>query len=166
MRQATVLQEVRPVRPVRFEELYAWRQRREFTMAEVVEMRGITECIFHRWSTRYEAEGVEGLEDRRIGRATARAVPVDKVLQIGTLYESRYTGWTVEHFHEWWHHKHAGMRSYTWTKKRLQAEGQIARAPQRGVHRKKRPHKPLPGRMLHQDGLPMNECPAVSGISL
>lgn len=72
-------------------------------MGEVVEMRGITECIFRRWSTRYEAVGVEGLEDRRIGRATARAVPVDKVLRMVTLYESRYTGWTVERFHKRWH---------------------------------------------------------------
>lgn len=28
----------------------------------------------------------------------------------------------------------------------------MARAPQRGAHRKKRPRKPLPGMMLHQDG--------------
>ena len=34
-----------------------------------------------------------------------------------TLYESRYTGWTVKHFHERWHAEHGGTRSYTWTKK-------------------------------------------------
>jgi transposase len=137
---------------MRFEELYARRQRRELTMVEAAEMLGITERTFRRWSTRYEAEGTEGLEDRRIGRASARAVPADEVLQMVTLYETRYTGWTVKHFHERWQEDHGGTRSYTWTKQRLQAKGQVVRAPRRGAHRKKRPRKPLPGMMLHQDG--------------
>ena len=49
-------------------------------------MLGITERTFRRWSTRYEAEGLAGLEDRRMGRAAARAVPADAVLQMGTRY--------------------------------------------------------------------------------
>jgi hypothetical protein len=69
-----------------------------------------------------------------------------------TLYETRYTGWTVKHFHERWHTEHGGTRSYSWTKKTLQAAGRVVRAPRRGTHRKKRPRKPLPGMMLHQDG--------------
>ena len=40
----------------------------------------------------------------------------------------------------------------SWTKQTLQAAGHVARAPRRGAHRKKRPRKPLPGMMLHQDG--------------
>ena len=99
MTRATVLQEVRQMR---FEELYARRQRRDLTMAEAAEMLGVTERTFRRWSTRYEAEGIEGLEDRRLGRASARAVPVDEALQMVTLYETYYTGWTVKHFHERW----------------------------------------------------------------
>jgi transposase len=137
---------------MRFEELYARRQRRELTMVEAAEMLGVTERTFRRWSTRYDAEGLEGLEDRRLGRASARAAPVDEVLEMVTLYESCYTGWTVKHFHERWHAEHGGTRSYTWTKNRLHAAGHIARAPRRGAHRKKRPRKPLPGMMLHQDG--------------
>lgn len=137
---------------MRFEELYTRRQRRELTIVEAAEILGVTERTFRRWSTRYEAEGVEGLADRRLGRASARAVPVDEALQMVRLYESRYTGWTVKHFHERWHGEHGGTRSYTWTKNRLQAAGQVARAPRRGAHRKKRPRKPLPGMLLHQDG--------------
>lgn len=97
MTRATVLQEVRQMR---FEELYARRPRRDLTMAEAAEMLGVTERTFRRWSTRYEAEGIEGLEDRRLGRASARAVPIDEALQMVTLYETCYTGWTVKHFHE------------------------------------------------------------------
>ncbi|MDH4370832.1 MAG: helix-turn-helix domain-containing protein, partial [Nitrospira sp.] len=112
MTRATVLQEVRRMR---FEELYARRQRRELTMVEAAECLGVTERTLRRWSTRYEAEGVTGLEDRRLGQASARAVPVDEALQMVRLYESRYTGWTVKHFHERWPAEHGGTRSYTWT---------------------------------------------------
>jgi transposase len=149
MTRATVLQEVRQMR---FEELYARRQQRILTMAEAGEMLGVTERTFRRWSGRYDTDGVEGLQDRRIGRLSARAVPVDEALRMVTLYETRYTGWTVKHFHERWQTEHGGTRSYSWTKKTLQAAGHVARAPRRGAHRKKRPRKPLPGMMLHQDG--------------
>ena len=149
MTRATVLQEVRQMR---FEELYERRQRRELSMVEAAASLGVTERTFRRWSTRYEAEGIEGLEDRRLGRASARAVPVDEALRMVTLYESRYTGWTVKHFYERWQAEHGGTRSYTWTKNRLHAAGRVPRAPRRGAHRKKRPRKPWPGMMLHQDG--------------
>jgi len=149
MTRATVLPEVRQMR---FEELYERRQRRTLTMAEAGEMLGVTERTFRRWSGRYEAEGAAGLQDRRLGRASARAVPVDEALRMVTLDEAQYTGWTVKHFHERWQADHGGTRSYTWTKKALQAAGHVARAPRRGAHRKKRPRKPLPGMMLHQDG--------------
>ena len=149
MTRATVLQEVRQMR---FEELYARRHRRELTMTEAAEMLGVTERTFRRWRDRYEADGAEGLQDRRLGCPSGRAVPVDEVLRMVTLYETRYTGWTVKHFHERWRQAHGGTRSYTWTKKTLQAAGQVTRAPRRGAHRKKRPRKPLPGMMLHQDG--------------
>jgi len=121
-------------------------------MVEAAEMLGITERTFRRWSGRYDTEGVEGLQDRRLGRPSARAVPVDEALRMVTLYETRYTGWTVKHFHEQWHTEHGGTHSYSWTKKTLQAAGQVTRATRRGAHRKKRPRKPLPGMMLHQDG--------------
>jgi len=149
MTRATVLQEVRQMR---FEELYERRQRRDLTMAEAAEILGVTERTFRRWGERYEAEGAAGLVDRRLGRASARAVPTDEVLQMVTLYETHYTGWTVKHFHERWQAEHGGTRSYTWTKTRLHTAGAVKRAPRRGAHRKKRPRKPLPGMMLHQDG--------------
>jgi len=149
MTRARVLQEVRQMR---FEELYERRQQRSLTMAEAGEILGVTERTFRRWSGRYHVEGVEGLQDRRIGRLSARAVPVDEAQRMLTLYETRYTGWTVKHFHERWRTEHGGTRSYSWTKKTLQAAGHVTRATRRGAHRKKRPRKPLPGMMLHQDG--------------
>jgi len=114
---------------MRFEEMYERRQRRDVTMAETAEMLGMTERTFRRWSGRYDAEGGEGLQDRRIGRLSARAVPVDETLRMLTLYETRYSGWTVKLFHERWHTEHGGTRSYSWAKKTLQAAGHVARAP-------------------------------------
>ncbi|MDA1305585.1 MAG: helix-turn-helix domain-containing protein, partial [Nitrospirae bacterium] len=100
---------------MRFTELYERRHRHELTMAEAGEMLGVTERTFRRWSDRYETDGVAGLQDRRMGRASARAVPVDEVLRLVTLYETRSTGWTVKHFHERWRQEHGGTPSYTWT---------------------------------------------------
>jgi len=139
MTRARILQEVRQMR---FEELYERRQRRDVTMAEEAEMLGVTERTFRRWSGRYDTEGREGLQDRRLERPSGRAVPVDEALRMVTLYETRYTGWTVKHFHERWHTEHGGTRSYSWATKTLQAPGHVARAPRRGAHRKKRLRKP------------------------
>jgi transposase len=144
---------------MRFEELYERRQQRILTMAEAGAMLGVTERTFRRWSGRYHAEGAEGLQDRRLGRLSARAVPVDEVVARLALYQTRYTGWTVKHFHERWQTEHGGTRSYSWTKKTLQAAGHVPRATRRGAHRKKRPRTPLPGMMLHQDGSPHEWVP-------
>ena len=142
MNRATVLQEVRQMR---FEELYERRQRRTLTIVEAAEMLGVTERTFRRWSGRYQAEGAEGLQDRRLGRASARAVPVDEALRMVTLYETRYTGWTVKHFHERWQADHGGTRSYTWTKNRLHAAGAVTRAARRGPIARSAHASPCPG---------------------
>ena len=41
--------------------------------------------------------------------------------------------------------------SYSWTKAFLQSRNLLAKAERRGAHRRKRPRRPLPGMMLHQD---------------
>lgn len=77
-------------------------------MVEAADMRGITERTFRRWSDRYETAGAAGGLDRRIGHVSARAVPVDEVLRMLSLYETRYT---VKHFHERWQEEHGGRHS-------------------------------------------------------
>jgi len=42
--------------------------------------------------------------------------------------------------------------SYTWVKQALQGAGLVKRKSKRGVHRKRRERRPLPGMMLHIDG--------------
>lgn len=60
MSRARALHEMRQVR---FEALYARRQRRELTMAEAAEIIGMTERTFRRWSDRYETNWAAGRHD-------------------------------------------------------------------------------------------------------
>ena len=100
-----------------------------------------------RWRDRYEAEGADGLYDRRLGRLSARRAPVDEVARVLELFDTRYWDFTAKHFHEKLVADHGFKRSYNWLRLSLQAHG-----PRRGAHRRKRPRRALPGMMLHQDG--------------
>jgi hypothetical protein len=112
---------------------------------------GVSLSTFGRHRRRFEAEGAAGLYDRRLGRASARRAATDEVMKVLELFETRYFDFTVKHFHEKLP-AHGIARGYTWTKGVLQGAGKVRRARRRGVHRRKRPRRPLPGMMLHQDG--------------
>jgi transposase len=119
---------------------------------EAAEVLGMSERHFRRLRDRYEAEGAEGLIDRRRGRVSGRRVPVDRIEWLLTEYRTRYFDFTVKHFHERLRAEHRFELSYSWTKRVLQDAGLVRRAPKRSAHRKKRPRRPLPGMLLFQDG--------------
>jgi transposase len=119
---------------------------------EAAEVLGMSERHFRRLRDRYEAEGAEGLIDRRRGRVSGRRVPVDRIQWLLTEYRTRYFDFTVKHFHERLRAEHQFELSYSWTKRVLQDAGVVKRAPKRSAHRKKRPRRPLPGMLLFQDG--------------
>ena len=100
---------------------------------------------------RYEAEGLEGLIDRRLEQLSNRRAPVDEVMAVVERYRERHLGWNVRHFHSWYR-REGGVRSYSWVKNRLQEAGVVEKAKRRGTHRKKRERCALPGMMIHQDG--------------
>jgi transposase len=146
---------------MKFEEVYGrWRERR-LSQAEAAEILGMSERSFRRWRDRYDGEGAAGLLDRRLGKASARRVPVDQIDQVLTLYRERYGGFTAQHFHDKLRQHHGFPWGYTWTKLRLQAAGLIKKAERRSAHRKKRPRRPLAGMLLHQDGSPHRWLPAL-----
>lgn len=149
MDRTTVLQEVRIMR---FEDVYGRFQRGRLDCDEASELLGMSVSSFRRWRRRYEEAGVEGLADRRLGKLSWRRAPADEVSKVLELFETRYWDFTVKHFHEKLRAGHGIARSYSWTKNTLQAAGKVPRAPRRGAHRRKRPRRPLPGMMLHQDG--------------
>jgi transposase len=149
MRRTEVLQ---GLREMKFESvLDRWRGR-ELTQGEAAEVLGMSERSFRRWRERYEEAGLEGLFDRRLGKASAKRVPVDEALRVEQLYRQRYRDFTAKHFHEHLVADHGFRWGYTWTKTFLHAKRLLKPAPRRGAHRKKRPRKPVPGMMLHQDG--------------
>ena len=105
----------------------------------------MSERTFRRWRERYEAEGAEGLYDRRLGRVSARRAPVDEVMRVLELFETRYPDFTAKHFHEKLVCEHGFGLSYNWLRLSLQAHGKIKPAPRRGAHRRKRPRRPVGG---------------------
>ncbi len=135
---------------MRFEEAYEGWNTGRLTQAEAAQILGMCERSFRRYLSRYEAEGLEGLIDRRLEQVSNRRAPVDEVMALTEQYRTRHVGWNVKHFHSWYQ-REGGGRSYTWVKKRLQEVELVPRAKQRGTHRKRRERSALPGMMIHQD---------------
>ena len=75
-----------------------------------------------------------------------------QVEQVLGLYRERYFDLNVRHFHEKLATEHGIGLSYTWVKQALQGAGLVAKGRKRGVHRKRRPRRPVPGMLLHIDG--------------
>ncbi len=137
---------------MKFEEIYGRTYRGELSQMEAAEILGMSERTFRRWRDRYDADGAEGLYDRRLGKVSAHRVPVDTVIAVLDLFDTRYFDFTARHFWDKLVSEHDFKRSYNWVRLSLQAHGRIKPAPRRGAHRRKRPRRPLPGMMLHQDG--------------
>ena len=136
---------------MRFEEAYEKWNVGRLTQAEAAYLLGMCERSFRRYVVRYEAEGLEGLVDRRLEQVSQRRAAVDEVLAVTDRYQRQHVGWNVRHFHSWYR-RDGGGRSYSWVKQRLQAAGLVAVGKAKGKHRRKRERKALPGMMLHQDG--------------
>lgn len=136
---------------MRFEEAYeGWNEGR-LSQAEAAQMLGMCERSFRRHLARYEADGLDGLIDKRLRQALSRRAPADEVMALVDQYRNRHRGWNVKHFHSWYK-RGGGKRSYSWVKIRLQEAGLVAKAAKRGAHRKRRERSALPGMMIHQDG--------------
>ena len=119
---------------------------------QAAEILGISDRQMRRWKERYEEEGYDGLMDRRCGKPNVRRVPVSTVEKVLELYREKYFDLNVQHFHEKLMREHQIQLSYTWVKQALQGAGLVAREKKRGVHRKRRERRPLPGMLLHIDG--------------
>jgi transposase len=148
MGRARVLEEIRIMR---FEEVLERHERGSLTQAEAGEMLGMSERTFRHWQVRYREDGVAGLVDGRVGKPSPRRADAGELARARALYAEMYGGFTAKHFHEKLVARHGYRLGYTVTRLALQASGQLKRAPRRGAHRRKRPRRPLPGMLLHQD---------------
>ena len=137
---------------MRFSNLLDRTEAKELTQDAAAELLGISVRTFQRWADRYETEGDDGLIDRRMGRRSPRRAPEEELERMLGLFRDKYADFTVKHFHEQLQKRHGYVLGYTVTKLALHAAGLVRKAPKRSAHRKKRPRRPLPGMLLHQDG--------------
>lgn len=118
---------------------------------QAAQIIGISARQMRRIRDRYEKFGYDGLYDRRRGKPSPKVVPLETIQEVLRLYREEYYDFNVKHFHEKLTEEHAITLSYTWVKMALQGAGLVKKARKRGVHRKRRPRRPLPGMMLHVD---------------
>jgi len=144
-------------RIMRFEEVYeGWFERR-LSQAEAAQILGVCERSFRRYMARYEdGEGdLNSLADRRLSQVSKRKAADGELGALIALYQSRFVGWNVKHFHSHYQREQAASsqvaRSYTWVKSALQGASLVPKTAAKGKHHKKRDPKPLPGMMIHQD---------------
>ena len=149
MRRASLLWEVFVIR---FEEALERYRKRRLTGEEAGELLGMSGRNFRRLCVRYDEEGVDGLRDRRIGKPSPRRAPAAELTRMQRLYRERYRDFNMKHFHEHLQERHDYKLGYTVTRLALQAAGMVAKAKRRGIHRRKRERRPLPGMLLFQDG--------------
>ena len=139
-------------RAMKVQEVILRAMAKKITWWQAAEILGLSDRSMRRWRERYEEFGYDGLFDRRQGKPSPKRVPVAVVEQVLGLYRDRYFDLNVRHFHEKLAAEHGVDLSYTWVKLALQGAGLVARGRKRGVHRKRRPRRPLPGMLLHIDG--------------
>jgi transposase len=137
-------------RAMKVQEVIMRAMAKKITWAQAEEIIGLCERQMRRWKERYEAYGYDGLFDRR--KPSPKRVAVATVEEVLRLYRERYSDFNVRHFHEKLREDHQIRLSYTWVKRALQMAGLVQKSRKRGVHRQRRPRRPLPGMLLRLDG--------------
>jgi len=125
---------------------------KEISWIEAAAILGMTCRHLRRVREAYEKWGYDGLLDGRAGKTSPRAIPIEMVEQVLTLYREKYFDFNVKHYHEKLEEEHSIQVSYTWVKGLLQGAGLVAKDSVRKKHRRRRERKPFRGMMLHIDG--------------
>jgi len=139
-------------RAMKIQEVILRAMARKITWFQAAEILGFSDRHLRRMRERYQEFGYDGLFDRRRGKPSPQRVPLATVERVLGLYREKYFDLNVRHFHEKLKGEHRIDLSYSWVKAALQGAGLVARARKRGVHRRRRQRRPLPGMLLHIDG--------------
>jgi len=139
-------------RAMKVQEVILRAMAKRMTWWQAAEVIGISDRQMRRWRRRWEKFGYDGLLDRRRGRPSLRRVPLELGERVLALYREKYFDFNVRHFHEKLREHHGMALSYSWVKLALQGAGLVGKRSRRGVHRRRRPRRPLPGMLLHLDG--------------
>lgn len=134
-----------------FEDIVRSFTKSHLTGEEAATLLGCSERHFRRLRGRYEADGLAGLSDRRVGKISPRRAKQREVERVTKLYRERYHGFNVTHFHEIAAREHGVTRGVTWTRKLLTKAGLVLPSKRGGPHRLRRPRRPMMGMMIHQD---------------
>jgi transposase len=123
--------QIHEVATMRFLEIMPGFRQGKLSCEQAAELLGLSVSTFYRKRQRFTEEGEASLVDRRIGKMSARLVPVDETMRVIALFETKYFDFTVKHFHE--KLVEQGHRcSYTWLKNTLQHAGFVKKANKRG----------------------------------
>ena len=125
---------------------------KKITWMSAAEIVGVSDRTMRRIKQRYEEFGYDGLFDQRRGKRSVHRIPLEMAERVLALYQEKYFDLSVLHFHEKLRKEHSMELSYSWVKQALQGAGLVARGRKRGMHRRRRPRRPLPGMLLHIDG--------------
>src|ERR1700716_3746231 len=117
------------VRRVRFSRLLDRTEARELTQEAASEILGINVRTFQRWTERFEAEGDDGLVDRRMGRRSPKRAPEEELERMLGQFRDKDADFTVKHFHEQLQKRDGYVLGYTVTKLALHAAGLVEKAP-------------------------------------
>jgi transposase len=139
-------------RAMKIQEVILRAMAKTITWWQAAEIIGISDRSMRRWKRRYEEYGYDGLLDRRRGKPSAKRLPLKLAEEVLRLYGDKYSDLNVQHFHEKLREAHGIELSYTWVKRALQGAGLVKKGRKRGVHRKRRERRSLPGMLLHLDG--------------
>src|SRR3954451_23929453 len=103
------------VRRMRFLSLLDQTESKELTQEAASEILGINVRTFQRWAERFEAEGDDGLVDRRMGRRSPRRGAEQELERMLPPVRDKYAPFTVNHSHQQLRKRHGYVLGYTLT---------------------------------------------------
>jgi hypothetical protein len=138
---------------------------KRITWWQAAEILGVGERQVRRLRELYGHFGIEGLKDKRSGRAMPSRIPTATVEELCRLRRELYPDFSIRHFHEFATERHKLRIGETWTRLILQSRGLATKSKKRGQYRRRRERRPMVGMLLHLDasthtwiaGLPMRD---------
>jgi hypothetical protein len=139
-------------RAMKVQEVILRAMAKKITWWQAAEIIGISDRQKRRWRERYEEFGFRGLFDRRRGKPSPKRVAVAVVEKVLGLYGEKYFDLNVTALSREAARGAPGGDQRQLGERDLARGGMVAQGRKRGVHRKMRPRRPLPGMLLHIDG--------------
>ena len=139
------------IRMERFEDIYQRFEKKIIGCEDAADLLGCSVRHFHRLRKGFESQGIENLRDKRINARAHNKAADEETEMVTKLYNDKYQGFSVKHFHEFLELEHGLHRSYSWTRNTLSSAQLVRPAKRGGAHRLRRPRKPMIGMMIHQD---------------